>query len=893
MGAWRITLFFLAFGLGWVALSDHLLLAWVSDGALRDQLQSVKGMVYVGVSALLVYALVRSAERTQAKLQAQTQLEHDHLAQVVCVSPAVIYSLRAVHRDPQPLTWHLELVGKNMERLSGFTTEQWQNTPNLWLDRVHPGDVAQVIAAQRRLMATGKLSHGYRFVHPDGAVRWIHDDVVLLRDAAGRPQQITGAWLDITNQTLAQAAMVDSEQRYTQLFKSNPTPIWVFDTQSLRFLSVNDAAIEKYGYTEAEFLGMTINDIRPERELARLHAHLAEPSGVRGTTDSVSTGEWVHRKKDGTEFWVSVMDHNVAFGGRPARLVSAHDITERHRAQESLIVEMFQSSREGMFITDALGHFASVNPSFTRITGYGLDELRGQTPAVLRSHKHDKAFYQAIMTGVSRHGRWEGEVWSRRQNGEVQPDWLTLSAITDAQQHVVQYLGVLADAASRQDAELRIQRLANYDSLTNLPNRGLLNDRARIALVTAASEHSHVVVMQANVDHFKTINELFGHDMGDAVLAAVAQRLEACLKPIDTVSRLGADDFIILLPGTDALVAGPVALRLLNAVKAPLLLNGQVLRITASIGIAEFPDNGQDWTQLTQAAETAVSQAKRDGRDTVSHFSPALHQQLQETMVVERDLQHALARQQLVVHYQPQVNANTQRVVGVEALVRWQHPEWGLVAPGRFIGVAEKTGLIRPIGDWVLQQALTDAAHWQAAGLALVPVAVNLSMAQFRHEGLLDTVAQALARSGLPPSMLELELTESVAMEDSEFTITTINRLKQLGVQLSIDDFGTGYSSLSYLKRFSVDKLKIDKSFVDGLNHDPDDEAIVSAVIQLAKSLGLKTIAEGVETPDQALFLRAKGCDQFQGYLFSRPVPASDMARLLGQGLLPFLPTAA
>jgi EAL domain-containing protein (putative c-di-GMP-specific phosphodiesterase class I) len=285
--------------------------------------------------------------------------------------------------------------------------------------------------------------------------------------------------------------------------------------------------------------------------------------------------------------------------------------------------------------------------------------------------------------------------------------------------------------------------------------------------------------------------------------------------------------------------------------------------------------------KLMQAAETAIDLAKREGRNNVRFFTPALHEQMQATLAIERDLQHAAARGQLVLHYQPQVDARTRRIVGIEALVRWQHPEWGLVPPARFIPVAEQTGLIRPIGEWVLNQALADTAAWQAAGLQVVPVAVNLSVVQFRHEGLQTTVAHALQASGVAPGMLELELTESVAMEDSEFTVATINALKVLGVKLSIDDFGTGYSSLSYLKRFAVDKLKIDQSFVRGLNHDAEDEAIVTAVISLANSLGLHTIAEGVETEEQAAFLKASGCNEFQGYLFSRPVPAPALAALL------------
>lgn len=538
-------------------------------------------------------------------------------------------------------------------------------------------------------------------------------------------------------------------------------------------------------------------------------------------------------------------------------------------------------------LTDVQGRFESVNASFTRITGYTLADLSGQTPALMKSDRHDDSFYRHLWATLTTERRWEGELWNARRTGEVYPAWLTISAITDDKQVVVQYLGIFTETSSRRDAEARIQRLVNYDTLTNLPNRALLNDRARVALASAAQNQTTVAVMQVNVDHFKNINELFGHDVGDAVLVEMAQRLQAALKHSDTVSRLGGDNFILLLPGTAALDAGKTALRLVAALAQPLQVAEQTLRITASIGVAMFPDNGTQWTPLTQAAETAVNQAKREGRNGVSFFSSAVFEELHQTLAVEQDLQSAVALGQLVLHYQPQVDALTQRVVGVEALVRWQHPQWGLVAPARFIGVAEKAGLIRGIGEWVLQQALTDSARWQAAGLPAVPVAVNLSMAQFRDEHLLDKVRSALTLAGVAPGLLELELTESVAMEDSEFTVATISALKHLGVMLSIDDFGTGYSSLSYLKRFAVDKLKVDKSFVDGLNQHADDEAITIAVIQLARSLGLKTIAEGVETQAQADFLRQHHCDEFQGYLFSRPLPSAELEAYLGTPRLP------
>jgi diguanylate cyclase (GGDEF)-like protein/PAS domain S-box-containing protein len=715
--------------------------------------QSFKGVVFVLLSAMLVYWLVRAAERKHQALEASAVHERDRLAHVLNVSPAVIYALRVTQDGGMVV----DFVGSNVEKVTGFAQGHWLSTPGLWGSRLHPDDAPQALAAQQRLLTVGRISHEYRFRHADNSYRHIHDEVVLVTNAQGQITGVVGAWQDMTEQQ-------------------------------------------------------------------------------------------------------SVAD------------------------QLRVVGHVFDATQEGIFITDAASRFLTVNGAFTRITGYTLEDLEGRTPSVLGSGRHDPAFYRAMWQSIQTTGRWEGEVWNRRKNGDVYPEWLTISAIAAADGAPARYLGLFTETSSRKDAEARIERLVNYDALTHLPNRALLADRARVALAAAQRNHSHATVMHLNVDHFKHINETFGHDIGDQMLVVLAERMVGHLKPDDTVSRLGSDDFIVLLPHTCARDAGDVAHRLMAVVEEPFEMNGQQLHVTASVGLAEFPDNGTDLPALAQAAETAVNQAKRDGRHTVRFFSASLQAQMQAARDMERGLHLAVERGELLLHYQPQVSARTGRIVGVEALVRWRHPEAGLVPPARFIPLAEKVGLIRGIGEWVLQQALTDSAAWQVAGLPAVPVAVNLSMAQFRHEGLLDGVTTALARSGLPAHMLELELTESVAMEDSEFTTATIRQLKDLGVLLSIDDFGTGYSSLSYLKRFAIDKLKIDQSFVRGLNVDAEDDAIVLAVIHLARSLGLRTIAEGVETPEQAANLRAKGCDEFQGYLFSRPVPAAECAVLLGGG---------
>jgi diguanylate cyclase (GGDEF)-like protein len=472
-------------------------------------------------------------------------------------------------------------------------------------------------------------------------------------------------------------------------------------------------------------------------------------------------------------------------------------------------------------------------------------------------------------------------VWNRGKNGEIYPEWLSISAIRNAAGQITQHIGILTNLSSSKDAEEKIRVLSNYDTLTQLPNRVLLQDRARVALAAAQRSQTQVALMYVDLDRFKNINDSLGHAIGDRFLLEIATRLSTHLHPDDTVCRPGGDEFICLLPNTDYQGAAHVAQRILAIVAEPLLIDGQRLSLTASIGIALFPDNGTDLARLSQCADSALFRAKAQGRNSFQFFAQQMHERANEVLRIENDLYRALENKELLLYYQPQVDAVSLKIVGVEALVRWQHPEWGMVMPGRFIPVAEESGQIRELGNWVMYRAMQQNADWKAAGLPIVPVAINLSAVQFKDAALCDLVVDAMRVSGLDPAMVELEFTESIVMDDSTFTIDMVARLHALGIALSIDDFGTGYSSLSYLKRFKIDKLKIDQSFVRDIQLDPDNEAIVIAIIGLARSLSFRTIAEGVETQAQLDFLRAHQCDEIQGYFYSKPVPAEEFARLL------------
>lgn len=556
---------------------------------------------------------------------------------------------------------------------------------------------------------------------------------------------------------------------------------------------------------------------------------------------------------------------------------------KRGEMQLQLAAKVFEQGNESIMITDSQGLLVRVNQAFSRITGYSEAEALGRNPNMLASGRHDAEFYREMWASLQAHGHWQGELWNCRKDGSVYPQWLSISLLRDRSGAVMNYVGIATDISQRKKDEEHIRLLVDFDPLTGLPNRRLLRDRGDSALSHAQRHGEPLALMFLDLDRFKNVNDSLGHHIGDELLIQVAQRLTSALREEDTVCRLGGDEFVLLCPDLDAMGAAHVASKVLELTSKRYLIGQQELAVTFSIGIALFPSDGNSFEALQMSADTAMYRAKQAGRNAYRFFTAEMQTQSSRTLQLENGLRRALELQQLHLVYQPQVSLLDERIVGMEALLRWQHPTLGQVSPAEFIPIAEESGLILPIGEWVLRTAARQMRTWLDAGLPVQQMAVNLSAVQFRHVNLPDLVTQVLADAGLPPHFLELELTEGVAMDDPLGAITVMNNLHQRGVRLSIDDFGTGYSSLSYLKRFSVYKLKIDQSFVRDIIDDPDDKAIVVAVIALARSMGFQTIAEGVETPGQLAFLREQGCDEVQGYFYSRPLPADQFEAFLRQ----------
>jgi diguanylate cyclase (GGDEF)-like protein/PAS domain S-box-containing protein len=565
------------------------------------------------------------------------------------------------------------------------------------------------------------------------------------------------------------------------------------------------------------------------------------------------------------------------------------DITARKEVEDELrIAAVAFSSQSGMVITDATGRILRVNPAFTRLTGYSAEEAIGKTPSLLNSGRHDELFYQRMWGALKEKGYWQGEVWNKRKNGQIYAEMLTITAIVSSDGHTSHYVGSFTDITESKQAEAEIHRLAYYDALTTLPNRRLLQDRLSQALASTARSGLYGAIFFIDLDNFKGLNDTRGHDIGDLLLLEVAQRLRAVVREGDTVARLGGDEFVVLVESMSedateaAAVAKQVGDKLREAIDRPFLLNDYEYICKLSIGVSLF--HAQDTVEeLLKHADLALYQAKNAGRNTLRFFDPAMQAALERRNEMEDELRQALKLHQLVLYYQPQVDA-LGKVVSVEALLRWRHPTRGLVPPDEFIGVAEDTGLILPIGLWVLETACTQLQKWESdPRLRSLHIAVNVSSRQFRQVDFVEQVDTVLRRCGVDPACLKLELTESLVLEDVEDAIAKMNAIKKLGVSFSMDDFGTGYSSLSYLAELPLSQLKIDRSFVCNLPGKNNDELIARTIISMGKGLSMHVIAEGVETEAQWQFLESHGCNAYQGYLFSKPVPVEELESILSR----------
>jgi diguanylate cyclase (GGDEF)-like protein/PAS domain S-box-containing protein len=677
----------------------------------------------------------------------------------------------------------------------------------------------------------------------------------------------------------------DSMERYRLLFDSNPHPMWVYNEESLGFLAVNDAAVDRYGYSRDEFLAMTIKDIRPREDVPALLENVS-----RTISPLDRAGTWRHLTKDGTVFDVEITSHALLFAGTPSRLVMANDVTERKRAEEGLrgAEERFHSAFEnapiGMSLVDLDGRFIQVNRAFSDITGYEGAELLGKSSQSIthpEDLESDLQHLRRMAAGEIDHYQIE----TRFLHSAGHPVWtrVSRSLVRGNEGEPLHLVSQVEDITQRKQSDLMLTHMALHDSLTGLPNRTLALDRLSLALARTERHPFSVAVLFLDLDRFKVINDSLGHNLGDQLLVAVAARLREAVRPSDTVARIGGDEFVVVCEDiTGVEDAARIAERIAHALTRPFDLEDDEVLLATSVGIALSSGPGDTPETLLRDADAAMYRAKESGRNRYEVFDSSMRVQAVERLDMEQALRRALGRSEFRLFYQPVLDMETGTVVGVEALLRWDHPERGLLRPAEFISLAEETGLILPIGTWALQEACRQAQIWREADPDQPPltIAVNLSARQLAQPDVADMVAEALESTGTDPGQVWLEITESVLTGETDVTVGALRALKALGVRLSVDDFGTGYSSLLYLKRFPVDTLKVDRSFVAGLGTNADDTAIVAGVVGLAQTLGLTAIAEGVETEKQRAALQALGCDLAQGYLFGYPEPAEDRGEL-------------
>lgn len=758
-------------------------------------------------------------------------------------------------------------------QMLGYSREELMRLT--WAELTHPDDLAVNKTLFNRMLR-GELDEyvlDKRFIRKNGTSVYVHVAVRALRKEDGRLNYVVSLVEDITERKKTE----DMLSLLGRILDDSSNELYMFDAQTLHFILANAGAQRNLGYPIDELRALTPLDLKPKLT-PEIFERLIAPLRL-GKVDNV-VFEAEHQRKDKSVYPVEIRLHLSTKEVIPVFVAIVQDITERKQAMQELrITATAFETQECIMITDQDTRILRVNAAFTRLTGYSATEAIGQTPAMLKSGRQNEAFYHNMWETLARDKYWQGEILNRRKNGKLYPAWQTITAITDEDGLVTNYVGVSSDLTLRKEADERIHELAFYDPLTNLPNRRLLRDRLQQAMTDSLRSRRGGAVLFIDLDNFKVLNDIRGHDIGDLLLIKVAERLHDCVRSHDTIARLGGDEFVVILEdlsedAQEAVTqAQGVGKKILATISRPFDLHGIEYHGSSSIGISLFcGDETSSMDDLLKHADVAMYQAKTSGRNTMYFFDPVMQAKLEMHATLMDDLRQALPQQQLKLYYQVQVDEHG--VVGAEALLRWQHPERGLVSPLEFIPLAEESGLIVPIGQWVLQTACAQLKQWESDPRTChLQLAINVSARQFRQPDLIEQVLEVLNKSGIDPLKLKFELTESLVLDNIADSIDKMQILRSIGIRFSLDDFGTGQSSLTYLKRLPLDQIKIDQSFVRDIITDPNDAAIVQTIIGMANNLGLNVIAEGVETEQQRDFLERNGCRAYQGYLFGKPVP--------------------
>ena len=812
-------------------------------------------------------------------------------------------------------------VNRRWCEIAGLSTDETAGQG--WARTIHPDDMDSVASIWRGpLSDDSEWSMDYRFLRPDGRIVWVNGNAIALRNEKGEITGYLGNNLEITvrkrdeerqrsrsavtgrlaedatlSEILHLIAVGAERQAHGMtcsiLILDEPGQQLVYgaapnlpDRVSSARTSIGDGADASCAATANHGKRLIVDDI---------HAHPACVDCRPPTTPGEQVSCWSEP--------ILAMNGDVlgvfAFYWPQPTAPDADDMNlmreaaqlaglaiERKRTENELQIaaSVHQAISEAITVTDANNRIIAINPAFTQVTGYAAHEAIGQGPSLLKSGRHDLPYYQEMWQTLEATGRWQGEIWNRRKSGEVYPEWLSINTIHDSDGKVLRRIAMFSDITEKKRSEETIWRQANYDSLTELPNRRLFRDRLQQEILKAQRADQYVALLFVDLDRFKEVNDTLGHHTGDLLLIEAARRVCECVRATDTVARLGGDEFTVIMSDlADTDRVGKIAQSVLLALAAPFALGDDAVYVSASIGITIFPSDADNVESLLKNADQAMYAAKEHGRNRFSYFTASMQEIAQTRLLLSNDLRNAIASGQLEVYLQPIVELATGRIFKAEALLRWHHPTHGMVGPAHFIPIAEETGLINEIGDWVFKESARTAKRWFDAGLlkatddGLIQISVNKSPRQFFSGNTHETWVDYLEEIGLPAKCIAIEITEGLLLADRPEVAERLLRFRDAGFRVSLDDFGTGYSAMSYLKKFPLDFLKIDQSFVRDMATDHGDQAIVEAIIVMAHKLGLKVIAEGIETQEQCEMLKAAGCDYGQGYLFARPMPAAEM----------------
>ncbi|NOQ17599.1 MAG: PAS domain S-box protein [Methyloprofundus sp.] len=830
-------------------------------------------LVYALTAFILVEILLfLGLRKTTTKLNniiAERTEELSKLSLVVEQSPTVI-----VITDKEGI---IEYVNHKFVQLTGYSAKEAVGQTSLLLitskkERIAYDNIREILLTGNEWQ--GEIKNSKK----NGEEYWAQQYSAPILGAVGEITHFVTIQEDITESKSLEKTLQQSEARYGNIFENSLTEIFVFDADSYKFIKVNRGACQNIGYSAAELAELTPLDIKPELTLKQFN-ELIEP--LRIGTKEIIHFKAVHQRKNNTLYPVEIHLQLTEFLSKPAFVAIILDITESQKAEEKLQLsaKVFSETNEGISITDAKGTILDVNPAFCKITGYSRDEVIGKNPRMLSSSKQTPAFYEQMWQAINEHGHWQGEVWNRKKGGTLYAELLSISPILGEEGNVLHYVGIFSDITQSKKQQETLELMAHYDLLTQLPNRVLLADRFTQALAHSQRHETLLAVCFLDLDNFKPVNDLYGHEIGDQLLVEVAGRIKANIRDEDTVSRQGGDEFVLLLGDIESLPQCEKMLqRILEALSKPYLIDNEVLSISASVGVSLYPIDNSDLDTLMRHADQAMYQAKLAGRNRFNLFNAEQDLQNIQKNIKLKEIQQALANGEFSLYYQPKVNMGTGEVFGAEALIRWHHPEQGLIPPLMFLPILEGTELEIQVGNWVINEALTQLDSWVEQGISL-EVSVNISSYHLQSPLFIAELDAALAlHPKVHSKKFQLEILESSALGDLQSISSIIkNCINIQGVNIALDDFGTGYSSLTHLRNLAAQTIKIDQTFVRDMLDDPNDCVIIDSVIGLASSFNRDVIAEGVETTEHGLMLLIMGCHEAQGYGIARPMPADKL----------------